>query len=272
MKEPVRCMLFEENGSQYKTHKFSMEYLDGTPATEEEIDIGQNPWAYKWPSQKNHFTWSLLSQTPDIPTKLAQVRVFQTAFNTFEKIIPKRLDYIKQMDGDFRVEILTDLAVFNNRPGVLAQAYLFAPNSSYNGLIQFNDSPESNHYFTPLGWQVPAYLVDLVHYSKGQKDTNGKLITLASQPLLEIGMHEIKHGLGFRHNLNEPSSLMYPYVKPGWVGTLPHGHVIKSSFIWTDSDIQRLVDGYDRRWLPIHHLNRWRSRRVNSKIYTRYYN
>ncbi len=256
--DQLKCSLILKDTKTQKT-AYELSYLDNEP-----IDIGQEEWKYKMPV--GHKTWKFLSHTPDMQRISMQRRAFQTAFNSLEKITKFDIDYEKRnVKTDFTVDWLTDLSVFGGRLSVLAHAYFFMPNGRKNGVIEFNDSPESKWYFTPLGWPVEAYLVDNVHFTKGQKDSSGNLIMRGSQPATEIGMHELGHSVGLRHDLLDKLALMYPYVKPGYI----RNKINKNAFIWQKSDMQRFQHYFGKGKYSLRQIDRWRARRVLRHIYER---
>ena len=263
--DQIRCSLVQED-DYGKTVNYVLSTLDGEEINE--IDIGQEPWPYHWPSDKKYFDWRFIDNTPDMRAK-EQKTVFQEAFNSFQKLTKIKLDFQKNINlkTDLTVEWREDIETFGNKLGVLAHAYLYYPHSKYNGVIEFNDSPESNWFFTPLGWPVEAYRVDPVNFHKGQTDRNGNLVMRASQPTLQITMHEIFHSLLGRHDLENPrSSLMGPYVKPGyWNGILQ-----KHNFYWdTVSSIPRMQNRFGSSGILNRHLARWRQRRILKALYQR---
>ena len=263
--DQIRCSLVQEDNPG-KTINYVMNTLDGEEV--DEIDIGQKVWPHHWPSNKKYFDWSFIDQTPDMSGK-AQLTTFQEAFNSFQKLTKIKLDFQKNtgIKTDLTIEWLENIATFGGKLGVLAHAYLYYPKSKFNGVIEFNDSSESNWYFTALGWPVDAYLVDPTHFTKGQTHRNGNLITRASQPTLQIAMHEIFHSLLGRHDLANPNeSLMGPYAKPGYRG----GILQKQNFYWDKvSSIPRMTDRFGSSGILNRHLSRWRQRRVLKKLYKR---
>lgn len=244
--------------------KFELRTLDGELSN---IDIGGQDWQYHYPETKKHFTWKFVAPTEDMVYKM-QRKAFQEAFNSLQKISSLDIDFEfnNTKITDLTIAFLRDLAVFDNKPSVLAHAYLFSPNSNKNGIVEFNDSPESRYYFTPLGWPVEAYLVDNVHFTPGQKDSAGKLIMRATQPSVEIGMHEIYHSFGFRHDTIHPESLMQPYVKQGYVGD----KINSKAFIWPDVDVQRFQGSYGIGDISQEDLTRWDNYRITPTIYKSY--
>ena len=265
--DPLDVDISNRFNTNLKT-KYLLEYADGTPA--DLIDIGSDPWKYKMPL-KDKWTWKFLSYSPDMPSQKLHRITFQEAFNSIEYIIPQKIDY--EFDPtkktDYTIEFLEDISVFDHQLTVLAHAWLYAPNSSKSGVVQFNDSPESKWYFTPLGWPVEAYLVDGVNFKKGDRNKDGSLVTRASQPALQIGMHEVRHATGERHDTVDPNSLMAPYVKRGW--NYLKDEVIPESFQWTDKDIALLEEDFGKRNFLMRHLNRRRARRIYRGLYERYY-
>lgn len=261
----IRCSLVQENNPG-KTINYVLSTLDGEEINE--IDIGQNTWNYHWPLDKKYFDWKFLDHTPDMRGK-EQLQVFQQAFNSFEQLTKLKIDYQKNVNlkTDLTVEWVENIKTFGNKLGVLAHAYLYYPKSKFNGVIEFNDSVESNWYFTPLGWPVEAHYVDPVNFHPGQTDRNNKLIMRASQPTLQIAMHEIFHSLLGRHDLENPHlSLMGPYVKPGYV----RGVLKKENFYWDKiSSIPRMNQRFGSSGILNHHLARWRQRRMLKALYQR---
>jgi len=171
-------------------------------------------------------------------------------------LIPRKIRYVRDenVETDISIEFSHDLSIFDNKPNTLAQAYLYHPNNppGYNGLIQFND----NHFFTPFGDELAAYLVDPVHYDKN----NPQL--LRTEAFLHILMHEGCHMMGYRHDLNSPESIMYPYAKHGYT----RGKLNEAAFIWTEDDISRWEAGYGQRSLSSNWLNRLRARRLHGRF------
>lgn len=262
--DQIRCSLVQQTNIVEEPH-YVLSYLDGE--TVEEIDIGQDDWPHHWPTTKKEFDWRFIDYTPDMRAK-EQKTVFHEAFNSIQKLTKIKIDYQKNnsVKTDFTVEWLEDIAVFDNKLSVLAHAYFYHPNGTKNGVIEFNDSPQSKWYFTPLGWPVEAYLVDPVNFSPGQKDLNGQLIMRASQPTLQIGMHEIGHTIIGKHDLIHKDSMMYPYVKKGYVGNT----LQKDVFYWDNvSSIPRLHGAFGSSNILTSALNRWRYRRTLESLYKR---
>jgi len=265
--DQLRCSLVRDN---FKTNSINyvMSRADGTLLTpQEEIEIGQEDWTQRYPKEKKFFSWKFLDHTPDMRAKV-QLRAMQEAYNSVQKVTGLTLDYEKDVNvkTDMTTEWLENIEEFSGL-SVLAHAWLYAKNSPKNGVMEFNDSKESKWYFTPLGWPVPAYLVDPINYFKGQKDKFGNLVMLASQPVVKIGIHELIHNLGFRHDLINKASMMYPSVSRSYVG----GKIIKKTF-YLDSitTIPRLTESYGSSNIFQRWLNRWRDRRTRESTYTRY--
>jgi len=263
--DQIRCSLVQEDNPG-KTINYVLNTLDGEIV--DEIDIGQDIWKFNWPPDKKYFDWKFIDHTPDMTGK-AQLTTFQEAFNSFQKLTKIKLDFQKLtgIKTDLTIEWREDIETFGNKLGVLAHAYLYYPNSKFNGVIEFNDSPESNWYFTSLGWPVEAHFVDPINFHPGQTDRLGNLIMRASQPTLQIAMHEIFHSLIGRHDLANPNeSLMGPYAKPGYV----NGILQKQNFYWdTISSIPRMQDRFGSSGILNRHLSRWRQRRVLRSLYNR---
>jgi len=270
--DTIRCALLDPESLKQGEDHFQFQHIDGSPMSPNElVDIGQNPWGHKYPASKTNFLWKLENYSPDIQNQYWQRRCFATMFRTVGLIIPRRYRSVRQNTdmADFNIRFVDDIDVFGGKLSVLAHAYLFHPNNppGINGLMEFNDSPESKHMFTPFGDTLEAYLVDNINYSKGDKRPDGTLKMLGTQPLLGIGMHELKHNKGYRHNLLESDSLMYPYVKRGYSSD---GTINKGAFTWTESDMNRWEEGYGRRrfaWLHHMRARRLRGRRVNGIPY-----
>ena len=221
---------------QDKDHEFLLENFDGSVVAKEQedddIDIGQNPWQYKYP-RRSKLSWKFINTTADFARYDYLQRAFTIAFRAIA--LRCKLKFRWERDNtketDITIEFTHDLSVFDNRQSVLAQAYLYYPNSRFNGIQQWND----NHYFTAFGDPVNAHLVDPENYP----DPN-TTVKLASYPLIHIAMHETMHTLGFRHDLNERDAVMFPYVK-----NPNHDH----AFIFHERDIMRLIDAYEYRGL-----------------------
>ena len=263
--DQLRCSLVQ-NHKKHDLISYVLSRLDGT--IEKEIDIGQEDWPHHWPKSKKKFTWKFLDHTPDMRLGV-QKAAFQNAFNSMQKLTTLKMNFEKNQNikTDITVEWLEDLETFDNRISVLAHAYLFYPKSKKNGVMEFNDSPQSKWHFTPLGWPVEAYLVDPVNYTKGQTDSTGKLVMLSTQPTVEIAMHELGHLMFGRHDIIHPNSMMYPFVKQGYIG----GKINKEAFYWDDiTSIPRMVKEFGSSNIVSHHLARWRGRRIRESTYRRH--
>jgi len=263
--DQVKCSLVQDH-SKHDSINYMLSRLDGTPV--DEIEIGQEDWKYRYPKEKKFFNWKFLDHTSDMKAKV-QLRAMQEAFNAVQKVTSLTLDYEKDVNKktDMTVEWLESIESFDNKLSVLAHAYLFAPGSSKNGVMEFNDSPESKWYFTALGWSVPAYLVDPINFFKGQKDSLGRLIMRASQSAVKIGIHEICHIFGLSHDLINKASMMYPSVSRSYVGN----KIIKETFYLDNiTTIPRLTESYGSSNILPQHLYRWRGRRTRESTYTRY--
>ncbi len=261
-KEIIRCLLIaHEPTESFHPPDFQLEYFDGTKVPVEEVDIGQDKWPYKWPEHQREFTWKLLNHTPDIANELMQVRSFQAAFNSIQKLTTIDIDYLQYVNDqdfqtDFTIEFFQDLDAFGNREGIIAQAYLYHPNSNLNGVIQFNDL---THIFTPLGWPVKARDVDPDNYPSDD------LTMFHTQSLVHVGMHEIMHAFGYRHDLSNRDSVMYPYAKPGYL----KGKINKDAFMWHERDVHRLRDAYGNSHIPAWILTRWQKYRMTRSRFER---
>jgi len=264
--DQVRCSLVQDH-SKNNSINYILTRADGTIVNE--INIGQEEWKYRYPPEKKLFSWKFIDHTPDMRIKV-QLRAFQEAFNSIEKVTKLKIDFQKDYtkQTDITVEWLESIESFDNKLSVLAHAWLYSPNSRKNGVMEFNDSPESKWFFTPLGWPVPAYRVDNVNYHKGQTDPRtGKLVMLASQPTVKIVMHEFGHVLGLRHDLIHKDSMMFPSVSR----TYKNNKVIKKIFYWDSvSSIPRLTQDYGTAGILARIMDRWRSRRVRESTYKRY--
>lgn len=272
---PIKCTLLLEDPTKPKDVKIRLEHEDGNPVSLSEfVDIGRTRWPHHWPEEViKDCTWSFKNYSSDIASMYWQQRCMTATFRTFSLIIKAKYHFIKNpgFRTTFLNEFTHDLSVFNNRASVLAQAYLFHPSNpdTINGLTQWND----NHFFTPFGDSLPAYLVDKEHYTEGQTNSRGELVTLATQPLLEIDMHEKYHNHGEYHD-DDFDSMLYPIVKPGynthrkWFpdGTNTKGTVRKESFLWWGDDVTRLQEDYEARFLPGWIRNILQKRRLNGRF------
>ena len=264
--DQIRCSLIQDH-SKKDSINYSLTRLDGTIL--DEIDIGHEDWPHHWPKEKKFFSWKFLDHTPDMRFKV-QRTAFQTAFNSVEKLTQLKIDFEAndKIKTDITVEWLEDIKSFDNKLSVLAHAYLYYPGSKKNGVMEFNDSPQSKWYFTPLGWPVEAYLVDPINFTKGQIDPRGGgLVTRASQPTVQIAMHELGHLLFGRHDLLHPDSLMAPFVKPGYIG----GKINQKAFYWDNiTSIPRMNKEFGSSDILTRTLARWRGRRIREKTYRRF--
>lgn len=262
--DQLRCSLVHDD-SKHGSINYVLSRADNTLV--DEIEIGQEEWPHSYPKEKKFFNWKFLDHTSDMRAKV-QLRAMQEAFNAVEKVTSLKLDYEKDVNKktDMTVEWLEDIEAFNNKLSVLAHAWLFYPNSNKNGVMEFNDSKESKWYFTPLGWPVPAYLIDPVNFFKGQTNSDGSLVIRASQPTVKITIHELCHNLGLRHDTVNRASTMYPSVSRSYL----RGEIIKESFnIDKISTAPRLHDRYGNSGIIERLLNRWQGRRTRESTYTR---
>ena len=263
--DQLKCSLVQDN-SKPDSINYVMSRADGTILNE--IDIGQEEWPYSYPKDQKFFNWKFIDHTPDMKG-IVQLRAMQEAFNSVQKITALTIDFEKDINKktDVTIEWLEDIKAFDDKLSVLAHAWLVFPNSEKNGIIEFNDSLESKWYFTPLGWAVPAYLVDSVNFKPGQKDGNGNLIMLASQSSVKITMHELGHVVGLRHDLINRISMMYPSVSRSYI----NGKIQKKSFYWDSiTSVPRLTESYGSSNIITRILERWRGRRVRESTYRRY--
>lgn len=271
---PIKCALLLPDPTKPEQVKIELEHADGDPVSKNElVDVGTARWPHHWPDSIKYFTWSIKNYTEDIKNRYWQERAMTATFRTFGLIINKKYHLVKNPNTrtHFLDEFISDLSVFNNRVSVLAQAYLYHPSNppELNGLTQWND----NHFFTPFGDSLPAHLVDPDHYTEGQTNSLGELVTLATQPMLEINMHEKYHTKGERHD-DDFDSMLYPIVKPGYNvhrkfypdGTNTEGEVRKESFLWWKDDIARLREDYEARYIPQWMLNILQKRRLNGRF------
>ena len=277
----VKCQLLDPSSVKEGEEHFKFVHADNSAVSKNElakesIDIGQIPWGYKYPASKKSFMWKLENYTPDISSRYWQRRCFNSMFHTIQLIIPRKFKSVRQNTdkADFRIRMIDDIQVFDGLESVLAHAVLYHPHNAPedNGLMEWNDSPESRHYFTPFGDPLPAYLVDGKNYHEGEQSPDGNLKTLATQPMLSIGMHELKHNMGYRHNCLDKNSLMYPYVRKGYESVYDYNTkkitytVNPAAFIWTDSDIQRWHEGYGKRNIARRWLDYFRARRLRGRF------
>jgi len=262
--DQLRCSLVQD-ASKNDSINYILSRADGT--IPEEVEIGQEDWKYRYPKNKKFFNWKFLDHTYDM-RNIVQLRAAQEAFNSVQKLTKLKIDYEKDstVPTDFTIEWLEDIEVFSGM-SVLAHAWLFFPNSTKNGVIEFNDSLESKWYFTALGWPVPAYLVDPFHFNPGQKDSNGNLIMLDSQSSVKITMHEFGHVLGLKHDVINRYSMMYPSVSRSYI----NGKIQKKTFYWDDiTSVPRLTESYGSSNIFQRWLERWRGRRTRESTYRRY--
>jgi len=277
--DPIKCaVLLAKNPTPTSEGELTieLEHMDGSPVSKNEselVDIGQEKHPYRYGidgAQIKDFTWSLKNTTDDINARWLK-RACAVTFRTIGLLTSNRYRQERNTGiySHFRDEFTKDLHVFDDRPTVLAQAYLFNPNISndYKGLTQWND----NYYFTPFGDSLEAYMIDNKHYTEGEKDINGNLKLLASQPFLHINMHEKYHAHGGRHDLNSPESIMYPTAKRGYLTKYNEATATitrtlnKKAFIWTNDDIKRWHEDYEKRKNYLYFINRFRAKRLRGR-------
>lgn len=259
--DQIKCSFVVDGHSKFG---YELSHLDNEPV--DEIDIGQVPWPHNWPEDKKYFSWNFIDHTPDMHAS-EQIKMAQVAYNSVEKICGLKIEYRPDLPrADLRTEWEEDIGTFGEKQ-VLAHAFLVFPQSDRNGLIQWNDSLEAGHYFTPLGWDVPAHLVDPVNHYPGEVDADGKLVMKPTQPAVHIQMHEIGHNLIGRHDILNWESTMYPTAKRGYL----NGRLRKETFWWdAKTSIPRFQSqfGFPPVW-SWDRLARWRAYRTLRHIYER---
>jgi len=262
--DQLRCSLVQDH-SKNDSINYILSRADGT--IPEEVEIGQKDWPYRYPKDQKFFNWKFIDHTPDM-RGIVQLRAAQEAFNSVQKLTKLKIDYEKDNSKktDFTIEWLENIEKFSGK-SVLAHAWLVYPNSKKNGIIEFNDSPDSKWFFTPLGWVVPAYWVDPINFKPGQRNPDGSLTTRSSQSSVKITMHELGHVLGLRHDLINRISMMYPSVSKSYI----NGKIQKKSFYWDGiTSTPRLTESYGSSHIIPRTLDRWRGRRTRESTYRRY--
>ena len=102
-----------------------LEYANGDKVSENEVDIGQEEWPHRIPKTASPLGWHIENYTPDIPDQYWQKRCFAVMFRSVGLIIPfKYFSTSDPRQAYFKSSMTKDLHVFDDRPSVLAQAYL----------------------------------------------------------------------------------------------------------------------------------------------------
>ena len=170
--------------------------------TMQDNQIVQDERAGSW--KKQTLTYSVMQSTKEISntTLRMAVNIFMTMWDIETNLTLKP----SNINPDIRIFFKTSLEekYFKDRPSVLAYAY-YPEQGSVSGIMVFND----DYYWNLTGEEVDAYLVDPVHYTKG----DGKKIR--GYNLLAVGGHEFGHVLGLTHSTNpDGTDLMLPYYNP----------------------------------------------------------
>lgn len=164
----------------------------------------QNERPGKW--HKDILTYTIIRATYDVE-KLNQLKSAVNVFMTMWDIeINPTLIPSNDPNSDIRLywRSSSEEQYFKDKPSVLAVAY-YPEQGEVSGIIIFND----DYFFNLTGDEVDAYLVDPIHYTKG----DGKKIR--GYNLLAIGGHELGHTLGLTHSTKTGSDdLMLPYYNP----------------------------------------------------------
>jgi len=272
----IKCAIILEDKSKIEFMRMELESVDGDPISKNEllVDIGRDPWPHAWPKSITTFTHSFKNFTPDLADRYQQQRVFSTTFRTIGLAIKRKFHFVRTpaTHTHFRDEFTEDISVFNDRPSVIAQQYLYHPRNSkeFNGLGQWND----NHFFTPFGDALPAHMIDAEHYTEGETFNDGRLKTLGSIAMLHVNMHEKGHGMGYYHDTVHRESILWPFAKRGYTenrkwfpsAAATEGTVNKGAFIWTNDDLARWHEKYEKRFLPMWLINILQKRRVRGRF------
>jgi len=242
----VRCC-FTKDDSSYYGKNFFQESVSGNKI---KIDTGMTKWPHKYPNGKVYY--KIISNTKDIADKKIQrkaVAAGVTAIGLRVNNIKLRRQWDNKKPADIEIHFTHDDQMFIDRPNVLAYAYLVPKKPEDNPLskrIVFND----RHFWTAYGGKVTADKVDPVHYKKGTK------VKIKAEPLLHVFMHEFIHKLGFRHDIKNKDSIMWPTSKDP-------SH--PNAFNLHKRDITRLENKYGKRPIRENIIKLHKKRRLSVK-------
>ena len=172
------------------------------------IDSLQDERSGKW--DKQVLKYAVMKSTADI----SQLSLLKRAVNVTMTMwdIETELKLVPSTDNpEIRIYFKSSIEepYFAEHPATLAFAYYPAQGNA-SGIIVIND----DYYWNLTGGEVEAYLVDPVHYTKG----DGKMIR--GYNLIAVLGHEFGHTLGLTHSVElESDDLMRPYYDPNvrWI-------------------------------------------------------
>lgn len=163
----------------------------------------QDERAGKW--DKSELFYKVEKSTKDIMTHTdLAVNIVMTMWDieTNLSLHPAKIADIPEIRISFQSS--AEYSRFKERPSTLAEAY-YPAQGDVSGIIVIND----DYFWNLTGDEVDAYLIDPIHYTKGDG------VKIRGYNLIAVLGHEFGHTLGLTHSVDNTSKdLMRPYYDP----------------------------------------------------------
>lgn len=167
------------------------------------VDSVQDERSGKWSQQV--LKYAVIKSTADINQLSLLKRAVNITLTMWD--IETELKLIPSTDNpEIRIYFKSSIEepYFKERPSTLAFAY-YPEQGDVSGIIVIND----DYYWNLNGSEVPAYIVDPVHYTK---ESN---VMFKGYNLISVLGHEFGHTLGLTHSVDLAGvDLMRPYYDP----------------------------------------------------------
>lgn len=157
----------------------------------------------KW--TKSVLVYKVMKSTFDITKKMnIAVNIIMTMWDIETNLILRPAKELDVPEIRISFKSATEEPYFKDRPSTLAFAY-YPEQGDVSGIIIVNDT----YYWNLTGDEIDAYLIDPIHYVKGDG------VKIKGYNLIAVLGHEFGHTLGLTHSVNNASEdLMRPYYDP----------------------------------------------------------